>query len=89
VAGLVFVGHALLRVDRRRGLFVWMITQLQHLVGRQIKDVDKLIEAYARAHGCRVNVQDKEFNPGNIDVDDKRLNVMVDGNSVITGFKVG
>jgi hypothetical protein len=57
-------------------------------VGKQlIKAADELNEI-AEIHGLTVNILDKTF-PNNIDVDFHRLNVMIDGQSVIRKFFIG
>jgi len=63
--------------------------ELAPFVGRQLIDCADELKAIAERHGCYIDPLDPEINTGSIDVEAKRLDVILDGNSIITGFKTG
>lgn len=63
--------------------------ELTLFVGRQIIDCYDEIAAIAKRHGYYIDALDPEFNSYSIDVEANRLDVVLDGKSVITGFRTG
>ena len=62
---------------------------LQPFVGRQLIDCADELKAVADRHGYTIDPLDPEFNTGSIDRESKRLDVILDDNSVIANFRIG
>lgn len=66
-----------------------LLRQLEPLKGKQLIDCEDEIEAIAKKQRFSVNVTGGEFPVASIDRNFARLNVVIDTNSVITGFTTG
>lgn len=63
--------------------------ELQPFVGRQLIDCADELKAVAARHGYIIDPIDPEFNKSSIDREPRRLDVILDDNSIITEFKTG
>jgi hypothetical protein len=63
--------------------------ELQPFVGRQLIDCADELKAVAERHGYTIDPLDHELNTGSIDREPRRLDVILDDNSIITEFSIG
>jgi hypothetical protein len=65
------------------------LQEVRPLVGRRLFAVVDELQGFADRFGLVLNVQDPEYNPGNIDVNLNRLDVMTDAAGIITSLSLG
>jgi hypothetical protein len=65
------------------------LRKLHRFVGHELQDVAGELERVVTESGCHLNIQDPVVNTSNIDVDHKRVNVRVNQEYIIIGYKIG
>lgn len=66
-----------------------LIPKLHRFIGHNVYDVSGELEKVVTESGYRLNIQDPQYAPFNIDVETDRLNCVLNVEGIIVSFKIG